>query len=288
MAGRGFSTHPSTEKDGQEKIAAYKWGRVGDGGKFQMIPITDLKVDHTYQRPEVSETNTLNIARNWNQAAAGVLVVMQRGDKELFIIEGQQRWLAAKRRGDITHLPCIVFKSTGIDGEADAFLLCNVARKPVSSIAKFNAAVLANREPQISISRWLTEHHLKVGSGTHRNAVDFVTTLVNLWRVDAEASKKALVAQQDLRGDDSPHGTVYKGFWYLFHNGIESKLGRDRLIEKILREGGSLGVLASAKRMQIEMQARTVSDKLAGLAILALINKRKSNKIILERKDDGK
>ena len=178
------------------KADRYDWAKPGDIGKQVRIKLDDLIVDHSYQRPEVSESNTIAIAKSFNWVAFGSLVVMQRADGRICIVDGQQRWLSAKRRGDITTVPCILFQSDGIEHEARAFISLNVRRNCVPAIAKFYGYVRAGLEPEKTINNWVKSVDLKItADGKDHKGIDFPTTLIRQWKQDEQAAKLAVELQ---------------------------------------------------------------------------------------------
>ena len=261
-----------------EKATRYEWAKPGDHGKRCSLHVNELKIDTSYQRVEVSERNTLSIARSFNWCAFGTIIVMRRINGENYIVDGQQRWLAAKRRGDISLVPCMLFESEGSEHEAMAFYSLNVNRMNVSSIYKFRARVKSKQDPELSISLWLAENNFFVTEdGKNKNGIDFPTTLINLWKTDSEASKEAIIVQKTINADEPLNSMEHKGLWYLKHNGIDIR----KHIEKISRAGGKLAILRSIKSLQIETGVN-INLKACGIGILRVINhKRRKQKIQL-------
>ena len=157
-----------------------------------------VKLDHTYQRKEVSEDNTLRIAQNFNWLGCATLTVMRRETGELYVVDGQQRLCAMRLRGDITHAPCKVFKSRGRDAEAFAFLMLNTHRKPVQACDKFVAGARANILPYSEIADWLRPNKLYVKAGNVPNGIAFPTTVIQTYNWDSPAAKRALLLQRRL------------------------------------------------------------------------------------------
>lgn len=120
---------------------------------MQYLPPSELEVDPSYQRSiEGNDSQKLirAIAAAWRWDLCQTLVVSQRGDK-LFVIDGQHRLEAAKLRGDIGQLPCIVGEYDTMQQEAEAFTKLNTKRRALSSIEKFNAAVASGDETAVAI-----------------------------------------------------------------------------------------------------------------------------------------
>jgi hypothetical protein len=106
---------------------------------------SQLEIDPSYQRSiESGESQALiaDIALNWHWGRAQVLTVSRR-DGRLFVVDGQHRLAAAKLRGDIQQLPCLIEEFSDVSEEAALFNDLNDKRRPVSAIDKFRAALVA-------------------------------------------------------------------------------------------------------------------------------------------------
>ena len=64
----------------------------------------------------------------------------------MVIIDGQHRWAAAVRRGDLLQLPCCLFTYDNPEDEARMFIVANRARKPMNRLDDFHAALAAADE----------------------------------------------------------------------------------------------------------------------------------------------
>jgi len=232
------------------------------------LKINDLKIDHTYQRLEASPHNTAVMARNFNWTAFGTVVVMERANGEKYLVDGQQRVLAAIRRGNIKEVPCILFHSDGIDHEAKAFISLNVSRKPVNAADKFRARVLAYIEPELQINKWLVQNGFEVTSGGKSlKGIDFPTKLVWLWEKDAEASKEAILVQRLINGPEPLISSIHLGLWYLKHKGIDIR----SWVDKLACSGGRSALARSIRTAEIETDSHN-TYKISAAGILRLIN----------------
>jgi len=137
-----FERTPGLNDSLIDKVAKNKWRSLGDKGLFKWIPKSELFVDRSYQR-DALENKILSIASDWCWESCGAISVMQRPDDQYVVIDGQNRTLAAWKRSDITHLPCMIFKSQGVHHEATAFVEINTNRKAVSAYTKFKALLVA-------------------------------------------------------------------------------------------------------------------------------------------------
>lgn len=106
--------------------------------------IGELRVDASYQRSiDNGKSRALirKIARTWDWSLFQLLVVSRRPDGELYIVDGQHRWEAARLRRDLYDLPCSVYDFASVGDEATAFVALNQERKPLGALDLFKAAV---------------------------------------------------------------------------------------------------------------------------------------------------
>ncbi len=132
---------------------------------LQFMAPDELAIDPTYQRSiegEDSQRLIGSIAREWNWDLCLPLVVSRRPDGNLFVIDGQHRLEAARLRGDITHLPCVVGNYGDAATEAANFVRLNQRRRPLAKIDLFKAAVAAGDEQAVAISNAIEAAGLEV------------------------------------------------------------------------------------------------------------------------------
>lgn len=255
----------------------YDWARPGDRGRRAEVPVSEIKIDRSYQRPECSEKNTLMIAREFDWDVFGSLTLMQRENGDKYVVDGQQRLLAVRRRGDINRVPCLIFQSDGRDHEARAFAKINMGRTPVTSHAKYRALVKSKENPYHQIDQWIHSEGMEVRPGHGKDVVDFPSVLVSFWKRSQEFSKRALVLQREIIGEaeDDLNANIHKGIWWLLMMGLDLK----EHVKKIKEAGGNTALLSAIKAIQIDTNVPSVSEKCAGRGILRVINKGKRRKI---------
>lgn len=114
-----------------------KWDR-----KYRIVAVDDLQTSDAYQRT-VSKAQVNKMARTFDVDALGCLLVGERQDGSLWVVDGLQRLSTLKTLG-IVKAPCVVFQSTGLRHEARIFRLSNNNRR-VNPIRLF-AALLVERD----------------------------------------------------------------------------------------------------------------------------------------------
>lgn len=117
-----------------------------------------LQIDHGYQRMiegKQSQRLIKSIAENWDWRLLSPLTVSHRdgsyGEPGFFVIDGQHRLEAARLRGDISKLPCIISKFESYEAEALAFVNINSARRQVTALDRYHARVAAKEELALKI-----------------------------------------------------------------------------------------------------------------------------------------
>jgi hypothetical protein len=140
---------------------------------LQYLTPHQLQIDPTYQRTletEASKTLVRQITQHWNWDLCQVLVVARRGDGALYVIDGQHRLEAAKRRGDIMQLPAVVVQYASQQDEAAAFVHLNQARKPLTKIDLFKAAVASADGEALAIVQAIADAGLKIAPHSNHTA----------------------------------------------------------------------------------------------------------------------
>jgi hypothetical protein len=115
---------------------------IGELPVLQYCAAEQLCVDERYQRSlEANQSIRLirRIAANWDWGLCQPLYVARRSDGKLYVVDGQHRWAAAKLRGDVWQLPCVVRSFASTEEEAAAFVALNQERTPLTALQIFRA-----------------------------------------------------------------------------------------------------------------------------------------------------
>ena len=138
---------------------------IGTPPAPQFLPVGSLKVDDTYQRSiegGASRMLIIKIAENWDWRLCLPLLVSRR-QGELYVIDGQHRNEAAELRGDIPHLPVVIFDFDDPKAEAELFVQANRSRRSMGMLDDFHAAVVAGDPKALAINDTVTRAGLTVG-----------------------------------------------------------------------------------------------------------------------------
>lgn len=172
---------------------------IGELPVLQYCSAEQLCVDDRYQRSlEANQSIRLirRIAANWDWGLCQPLYVARRSDGKLYVVDGQHRWAAAKLRGDVWQLPCVVRSFASTEEEAAAFVALNQERTPLTALQIFRASIASGDPEAWGIMTAIEESGLSLATTTNnqlcaKGAIGNVGGLKNCWRVHG---KDALVA----------------------------------------------------------------------------------------------
>ena len=250
---------------------------LGDNNARRKIKLSLLRVD-TYQRGPVSAAKILRMAKKFDLAAVGTVTVGERKDGSLWVVDGQQRTLAAKKRqelaGDIDALDCVVFQSEGWDHEARVFTTMNTERTAVPSMLKFNNAAQLGQYPEAQIVKALSEYSIPVGNTA--GAMSFPTVMCATWRTDSVAALQAVLWQVEAFPGSKLCSRVHKGLWYLLHHRLIGPAHKKLLSHN--GKGARADVDHAIKLAIIDSDKLAASVKTCARGVKALLNKRARGK----------
>lgn len=161
------------------KVDRYQWRKLDAPGVLRQVPKRELRIDPEYQRA-ANEKKVLAIASDFMWAAFGVASVARRKDGTLWVFDAQHRVLAAWRRDDINELPCIVYDVASQSEEALHFIQANTLRKPLTSIDKHKAFVVAGDPVAAVVDDLARIAQRRIGGDSSPSTIRCVT-LLRLW-----------------------------------------------------------------------------------------------------------
>ena len=195
---------------------------VGESNRTMMLRVdgSTLQRDERYQRDEVSGAKTEEMGRNYSPEAVGDLTVGHRADGTYWVVDGWQRLLAMRFRGDIKTTRCTVFESRGVEHEREVFGRININRTPLNVYDKFNNQALRGEQPYAEVNDCLRKLGLQVKKIGTTGTVKFPGVVVRTWQVDKLATERALQWQKDIWPVCLMHNSIHKGLWYLHHHNL--------------------------------------------------------------------
>lgn len=149
--------------------------------RIERIPLDKMILD-VYQRG-LNARNIAAIARNFNEARLGVLVVSERENGFYAVLDGQHR-LAAMRQLGIHSANCIVLEGMTLQEEAEFFRRQSENKQNLRVKDLFNAGIYAGDAQCIEIQRLLDKYSFRIGGSGHAktvNALDALVMIVKLY-----------------------------------------------------------------------------------------------------------
>jgi hypothetical protein len=146
---------------------------LGSPPTLEWRAVGELLIDPVYQRSidtGPSQALIRKIAMFWDWGLCQPLAVSRRPDGKLTIVDGQHRASAAKLRGDIPHLPCVITNYSNSGDEAAAFVALNQMRRPLSALDLFRAALAADDDEATTIMRAIQDAGLRLSHHSNYNS----------------------------------------------------------------------------------------------------------------------
>ena len=143
---------------------------IGSLPVLQYCAPDQLQIDQEYQRSlDAGSSQTLirRIAVHWDWGLCQPLFVARRADGGFYVVDGQHRLAAARLRGDIWQLPCVVSSFATMADEAASFVALNQQRRPLSALDLFKAALAAGDDEAKAIVRALEAAGLTLATTTN-------------------------------------------------------------------------------------------------------------------------
>lgn len=148
--------------------------QIGNMPTLQFLLLDQLEIDDAYQRSidnPGSQSMIRAIARSWSWDLCQPLFVARRNDGRMFVVDGQHRLAAARLRGDIAQLPCIISLTNGVAQEARLFGEFNRRRRPPSALDLYFSDLAAGDPAAADIDVALKAAGLRMSK--HSNTATF-------------------------------------------------------------------------------------------------------------------
>jgi hypothetical protein len=202
------------------------------------ISVDKLNICDAYQRTiVVSQVNS--IAKDLDQDAFGSLTVGERRDGSLWIVDGQQRWEAAKKLG-IQSVPCDVFDSEGPRHEARVFRIKNKHRRNVSPVVVFKAQLSEGDEQTVAIAQAVADAGLKLALRNEGSHYPYIKAVKALERSYARVGGSGLILALGIITESWPgevgslNGDMIEGMCFFIKK--HSPFDRDRLTSRLSKK----------------------------------------------------
>lgn len=214
--------------------------RNGDAGAFEVVTIDDLKVDHSYQR-DLDVNLVQGIAKEWDIAAAGPIVVARRGDGSLFVVNGQHRAAGAKTAGEAEIIAQVIdLSNVPIDEarklEAELRLKGNTRRGDKVQ-ERFRAQLAAGYKESLALVEIAREFGTRINPWPDpKHGINCVSTLEGLYRKDRGGHLVRVLefvreAFGNVDGPTSVSALLSGVSWLLERH--DNELDRKRMVERL-------------------------------------------------------
>ncbi len=257
--------------------------------EVRIIKIEDLLIDDRYQRG--IQSNSRYIGENFDPQAAALIVVAERANGHLMIVDGLQRTTGAKAAG-YSEIACAVFKSSGVVEEARLFAKLNGEhRKKVTPAARFKAE-LRGREPvALKINNIITQQGFQLDLESNRH--EFKWPNINAVRAVEKVYKEGGAAGLELvlnaimttwpDDRDSIRESFMIGFW-MFYESAKTVGHFDFMkMKEKFRDVMPARILRDAERAQIEKSNSGFARyKFIKIQFLLIYNRRLPERLRLE------
>ena len=178
-------------------------GEVPREGVVKEIMVGDVFLSPPWQR-EQNEAKVRQMAADWDDAKAGVVVCVERndGEHEYAAIDGGHRISAKKRsQGEDAIIRALVYPAS-LDDVAcsEMFLDLNMSTK-VSTVDKFHAELTAQHKNAVGLDTALSERGLRIGHGYDKRTVNAASALIKAYnhkKDGPESVRRALDAMLDI------------------------------------------------------------------------------------------
>ena len=142
----------------------------GEKPVLEWVPLDKMGIDSSYQRSldsPISQSLIRRIAQFWDWNLCQPLTVARRVFGPLRVVDGQHRLAAARLRGDIEALPCVIAAYASAGDEAAAFVALNQQRRPLVKLDLFKAALAAEDQTAVALSQMILNAGLTVAPHTN-------------------------------------------------------------------------------------------------------------------------
>ena len=259
------------------KVERYKWKVQDAPGQQIMVNKNNLQVDHTYQR-SANDAKLMAIARDWSWIACGSIVVADR-EGVLFVVDGQHRVMAARKRSDITELPCLVFNTNEAKQEARGFLAAQTQRKPITSVEKFRALVTVEDPAALIVQELLNSTGHAPGNGASSKSVKCIGILLKEANTDASILCKMWPLIASVSEGKVVHARLIEGLLYIEKRMLDGNSLTDRDWQNRVKKAGADALLDGASKAAAFYTAGGAKVWAAGM--VEVINKGHRNRLEL-------
>lgn len=167
------------------------------------LRLGDLKFDPAYQRVGSLNQQRINeIAKNFDPAAVGTLLVSERNDDSLWVIDGMHRALAMiKAFDEDARARCTVFIGMTLEQEARAFYM-QTRRTSVTPVNQFQARLISGETVAVELQRIISRWGYSVANVKMGKSIKAINTLDEIYRRHGGATVERIMSIIGMALDD--------------------------------------------------------------------------------------
>lgn len=163
------------------------------------IDLRILQIDPDYQRVEFRDEKIVeDIMTHWQWEAFHSLLIGEREDGSMWVVDGQHRHEAARRLGYFM-IPCKVFKSRGQKHEAHVFYVINKKRVHVNQLSIFKSLLVEGNPAIVEVDRLLKKYNMRMGQNSSVREFKAASTIMRVYKYGV--LEKVLSAINDAFSD---------------------------------------------------------------------------------------
>lgn len=235
--------------------------------RSKMIRVRNLDVVWAEAQRPMSKRKVNEIATNLDDRAFGVITVADIGGT-YHIIDGQHRVAAVRKLwGDTEYVPCQVIEDVSSPAEAaEVWLVQNTDRTKPTAYDRFNVAVVAGKEPELSVAAIIQG----CGYEVKRGGLMAVSACTRAYKkVGPDGLRWVLLTLKDIWGDepDATNGYMIEAFSD-FYEKFYDKLDQDRLVKHLQKSYTSSRLIGMGKQAR-EMFKGRLSNNIVRVMVQA-------------------
>lgn len=260
--------------------------------KFRFIPKTQLRIDPIYQRGLVSSQKLAKMRREFSWTLFGTLLVAERDDNTLYVVDGQQRLAAVMGIPGIDEVPCEVFSSSGSRQEAIIFKDRDSERTRISPRDQFRARVAGEEPLALELMQFIESRGYQVIKSSSPYTLQCIGTIyqqftssggIKGWKRNEYALQGLDLAMLIAQKKYQIKADLFQGCYLLCQRkrGYGDPRGLDALgLKKLQRQSGE-EIYRSIRNMKLKLGRE--SYLASALALLEIANhmRHSQNKITL-------
>lgn len=232
--------------DRESKRAKTEWPfEVG------LVPLSNLLVDDTYQRPPHHEFISREATR-FDPTLVGTIDVSERTGRRYAILDGQQRYLMMLQVGK-TACYCSIYTNMSIADEAGFFYRKNRDRMAMKPYYSFRARRVAGEPDAEDIARIVEHEGFSLGpTSNEEDVIGAVRAVETAYQMSSEAREQCLahtlytIREAFTGRKDCFNSTVIVGLGRFWQAYTDDEVQFDLLIQA-LQEMGPTGLLGLAR-----------------------------------------